>query len=327
MKSDIGMRKTTIYLLPIVIMLLSACSERLERLDDDSTFISLCASVNDAAIDTRAASQAKPFRGTVATDEYPLDAKVLFSTEKGVYRHSPVSPTYLPCHSKVTFVDDTYKYPEKYNGFNLKYPIDNSTVYCVGMSPADGEWVISDDGKYATHPIDGNDDLMFAACEEGTWSDHFEPHLYKHQLTWLKLCVYATDPDAEAFWGKIESLSVKSKAGIVMSLDDGSATFDTTIRLISAYEGDYQLTTTLCEIGSIFCSPEVEYDITVNTKKYGERTISVKLKDLQGNNLQSADEAVGNLYVIELGFTPFAIIEGNCVLNPWNYQDENLYLK
>lgn len=326
MKSDNAMRKAYTYFLIAMSVMASSCSERLEQADD-SALISLRAAIGEAAVSTRAVSKAEAFKGTVATEQNPLEAIVLFSTEAGVYRHAPAGPTYLPCHSKVTFTDDSYQYPEKYNGFNLKYPTDNATVYCVGMSPADGEWEISDDGRYARHHIDGNDDLMFAECREGSWSNHFEPHLYKHQLTWLKLCVYGTDSDVDAFWGSIESLTVESKDSLIISLSDGKASFSNTGDSICAFEGTHQLTATLHEIGSVFCAPALEYKITVKTRKAGERTIVIKLQDLGGDELTDPADAAGNLFVIELGFTPFAIIEGECVLNPWEYQDENLYLK
>lgn len=310
----------------MMVVMSSACSDNFEYIDDNS-LISLRAVVNEEVADTRASSLAKPFRGTVATEKNPLEAIVLFSTDENEYKHDPVEPTYLPCHSKVTFTDDSYEYPERYNGFNLKYPIDNSKVYCVGLSPADDDWNISDDGKYAEHPIDGNDDIMFAACKEGTWSERFEPHHFKHQLTWLKLCVYATDSDAYAFWGNIESITVKSRKNTIVSLVDGTVAFDTDTADICAFEGSYQLKTTLFEIGSIFCSPETEYMITVKSQKGKERTISIRPKNSMGDYLTNYEEAIGNLYVVELGFTPFAIIEGDCVLNPWEYQEENIYLK
>lgn len=326
MKSDIAMKRIPAYIMCFVVAFLSACSKTPDLHSDDA-LITVCASVTDTDVATRAASEAKPYRGTIPTEDNPLEAKMLFSTEEGAFRHSPVSPTWLPCHSKVTFTDDSYKYPEKYNGFNLKYPTDNSTVYCVGMTPADDLWQISSDGKTAEHPIDGSDDIMYAECLEGSWNRHFEPHHFKHQLTWIKFCVYATETDAGSFWGNIESLSIESKESIIISLEDGKVTFSENKREIPSFEGSHQLTTTLHELGSVFCSPSLEYRITVKTAKCEERSITVKLTDEKRSPLLDPADAAGRLYVIELGFTPFAIIEGECVLNPWEYQDENLYLK
>ena len=58
------------------------------------------------------------------------------------------------------------------------------------------------------------------------------------------------------------------------------------------------------------------------------RTVNVKLTDIEnGYFLEKAEDSRGKLFIINLYFKPFDIVEGKSSLYYWNNKNEELYLQ
>jgi hypothetical protein len=78
--------------------------------------------------------------------------------------------------------------------------------------------------------------------------------------------------------------------------------------------------------GDLLCAPSKEVTLSIKTTT-AERTITVPLKDVNGNVLTDADylsKAVGKLFIVNLYFAPFKDIDATCSLIPWNEQNVDL---
>ena len=312
----------------ILFAALAAC----ERVENPGTgLIGVSAGTGEFVSATRA--NAVPFKGTVPSEDNPLESTVWFSTEMTRFMHNPVPPTYLPCHTGITFESSAITYadyiPEGSNTpCSLTYPIYNTPVYCVGFHPADG-WNCTD-GINVTHPINGSEDLMFAEPIMGTWDQHFNTLNYKHQLTWIKVSVSAMTMETASQWGKVTNVTLKSRSSLNIDLSNNAEKV--------SYGGEYQVMTvyddpaglslnlTSQEVGSVFCAPETEYEISIKTENSVWKVLTVKLSDLDYKYITSPDQAVGKLFILSLYFNPFNVIEGTCTLNYWNDQNEDLFL-
>lgn len=315
------MRRSLTYIL-VVIVCTWACLSCSKLYTDSSRdgAIRLKVAVAETYVDTKAATAAVPYRGTTPTSENPLHAHVFFSAESGIYPHVPAAPTYLPAHTKVKFVDATFTYPDLVEGQNLMY-LGNTPVYCVGLAPADDKWVVSDDHKIASHEIDGAVDLMYASQIIGTWINHFPVQEYRHALTWIEVAVCASDVFAKDFWGEIKTIMIESSSKMNIELGTGVLSYSDDKKTFTAFDGSYELKPTIHELGSVFCSPTSELTMTINSEKISNKTVKVKMPS------QSITEMAGKVYVVELFFNSFDVVEGKCSIKPWEYQDENISMK
>lgn len=342
----------------LIAMFMTACT------DDDTVSIvenksiSLSAKVvTDYNIESRTRAtvtkdEAVPYRGEYPADA-PFTANILLSNTNGVYDNNPVAPTYLPIHTAINFDQNTAVFPNKYNGKDLKYPDDDSNIYCVCMYPADdiennNVWNISDDKRTATHLIDGETDLMFAPQITGKKLQVFPQQTFHHLLTWLRLCIYANSVNAVKNWGDIEYIKIKSKKYVSLDLSKTKADLSDTDNNAVSYididnanvsEGDnpdtdyfiypvvnHTLTTTFAQVGSVFCSPSLSYTIHVKTKNMpAEKVITVQLANEDGTAITNLEYCRGKVFVLELEFDTFNTIESKCVLNDWEVTDEDLY--
>ena len=102
-----------------------------------------------------------------------------------------------------------------------------------------------------------------------------------------------------------------------------------TPRYITCFENanGQELSLTSSNIGSVFCSPATSYQIRITMKDGVERTVDISLKDLKGNDLESSEDAKGQLFIINLYFKPFDIVEGKSNLYYWNNKNEDLHLQ
>lgn len=315
--------------------------------------ISLAARAN--AIDgmdatTRAASDAKEYRGIYPADA-PFKAMVCFSTTLGTYKNNPIvsgdNPTCLPIHTTMEFGLNTPIFPpehkptESATAYKLKYPKEGN-AYCVGfyldhkengnyIHNSENTWKISDDGTVATHPIDGNIDLMFAPEIEGSRGKPFGTQQYHHLQTWLKINVIATSEEAKNNWGDIEYIKVKSKNTVQLYLTkkdiNDAVTYDTNgeSQPILIVENK-RLDTYIKEVGSAFCEPQAVCTLLVKTKNHkAEKEIPISLADTAGNPVTEIKDIRGKLFAITLFFKPFAVVEGVCTLKAWENQDEDLF--
>ncbi len=285
--------------------------------------------------------------GSRATADYfeegdPLKAAVWFRKAGGGYDETPApgDTTYLPAHTNVEFNGLT---PVLYGTDNLKYPADNSKVYCVGMYPATG-WTQSDDNKTISRPINGEEDLMFAREIEGSWDNHFPAQDYKHLLTWIKINICASSHDAIEEWGTIKQITVNSASTVKVDLLNDDYIYEGNEQQIETISKDGEpitLSTTNHEVGSVFCSPKTKYTVTVTSvNKNGEEItksvdmtlniITTTVTDGQYideiTTVTDPAEAIGRCFVFSLYFTPYSVISGVTTLNSWDNQNEDIYL-
>lgn len=327
----------------LAVTLASSCSKWMKG---DEATIKVSAVIRDMSVSTKA--QADPFKGTYPTKDNILESKVLFSYDCSAFpvNNSPSAPHYIPSHTEISFSSSNL-FPatiEKESvEYSLTYPIPSDTqygieptVHCAGLSPVEG-WTFASDGKSATHPINGTDDIMFADVKSGEWDRTIPSLEFAHIQTWLKISVCATTAEAARTWGKITSLKVKTKKAAKITfptteggtstieyIDDGDDGDD---GWIEGIQESKDINITSSEFCSVFTSPQTTCEIIVYTDKYPEgRTVSIPLKDLNNETINDASETKGKLFVISLYFSPFKIINGVCTLDYWNDQDENLYL-
>lgn len=333
------MKLSGIIYITAMATLMASCSKQVQ--DVEGSPIQLSAAVTDIQASTK--SSAEPFRGTTPTNENRLNAKILFSNASGVYTNNPDAATSIPCHTTIKYTSGSLTYPDAVNNNNVRYPTANNTyetVYCTGLHPItiDGNgkitdnWTIPTNGKTASHPITGTEDIMYAPEISGKWDDPFgssadKVQKYSHLLTWLKICACATSSSAAEAWSEITKIEVQSKTIVNINLETKAVSFPGEAEYQTAYEstdGGYKLATTTKELGSIMCSPETSYNIKITLKDGSTVSTNVPLKNLAGTDVK-ANEAAGKLYVLSLYFTEYKVIEGTCTLTAWNDQYEDLY--
>ena len=340
----------TVYTATLVTVL-AACTPQTVELPGNGD-ISIIAGVKPVAGiveagTSRAVVEAVEYRGINPADN-PFVAEVWFTETSGEYKHEPdytgEGATCLPIHTYMTFDRNTRIFPPEHTpegsaaSYKLKYPKDGSKACCVGfysnhwtgngtLAHASSALWASSDNKTATHDIDGKTDLMYAPQVEGSRTTPFDTLRFHHLQTWLKLNVYADDEEAAKNWGKITSIEVTSNKTVSVDLgatEVNKTTVTYTGTQLLTITGNHSLTTDVTEVGSLFCSPETEYTLTIKTA-YNEKTLTIPICDKAGSAITDIDKIRGRLFVINLLFKPYSVVEGVCTLNAWENQDEDLY--
>ena len=308
-----------IFYLFIISLITIACTDSIDEWGHGE--ITLTAEVDN---DTQSRGL---WKGASVAD---MEATVWFNTESGVYpdNQNPSAPTYLPYRAQVKYATNgpTTIYVDGNTNNVLAYPTNNTTVYCVGFYPKN-EWSTTDNANtIAKHAINGTEDLMFAAENNGTWQAPFEVQTYQHLLTWLTVVVRATDVDAANSWGNIESLQLVNPASLVnIELKSGSITYLGTPNNVPQTPLHGDLSIGVNNLGDVLCAPATSYTLKVKNKNIeDEKDIIVKLKDKDGKELTSADAARGHQYIINLYFNSFNDINAMCSLIPWNEENMDL---
>ena len=349
-----------IYITMIAGMWLSACSEHDGGIPDkDAENISLSAVVDEVKIMSRTANDGA-YTGTVPSNENNLEAAVWFSLTSGKYPNNPSDDTDLPIHTSINYVSGTATFPDD-KSYTPKYPTSADPVYCVGFYPNDTGWTTNQDFSVATHTINGKQDLMFAPQISGNWNSHFQSQRFRHLLTWLKVCVCTTSPEAGSYWGKLTKISLKAvPQSLTIKLSKEEAddfnlksaveySAQTQDLLIKNTTEEVELEIVSKEVASVFCPPIMEEtdgkNKLKNKLKYklyiecenGSATIDVELKALNDKEENTGESSsgpsdaellaypAGLQYVLTLFFHPFNVVEGVCTLNAWNAQNEDLY--
>lgn len=339
---------TLIYAMVIGCMLFSSCSESDDLFSDMSKKdISLTAVVDEVKVITRSA-QDGAYTGTVPSVINNLEAAVWFSLKPGCYpatlpddwtdeEKTLSAETNLPVHGEINFQSGTATFPNSdSDATKPKYPTTGDPVYCVGFYPKNG-WTTTD-GEYnkATHAINGKDDLMFAPEIIGTWNTHFRTQRYRHLLTWLKVCVCITTPEAASYWGKLkqiylqgmpESLTIdltKPEQGFSMQNAVSFSENTSNIRLLEL-DAERELKITTQEVASVFCRPASSYTLVIECENGKTKEISIDLSALNENEKDLLNYPAGLQYVLILYFHPYNVVDGVCTLNAWNAQNEDLY--
>ncbi len=310
-----------------MIATLSACSEIETECAGE---IMMQASINDISVSTKADEPESIFKGAAPSSGNKLPVDLWISATSGVYTHNPAEVTMFPCSTKIEYDSPTPDYPDPIGENKIKYNRDDSWAYCVGFYPQ-GKWSVIE--TIATAEIDGKTDLMFAPQISGKWTMPFEEQTYSHLLTWLKVCICATDTEAVSAWGDIDDISVITDndypiySSVTADLGTGQTEYSGASQPLHFFADDVALETVIKETGSVLCSPSSKYRLKVRTLSGKEKTILINLKDLAGNEINSNVDAAGKMFVITLYFNPFDVIEGICTLNSWNNEDEELELE
>lgn len=317
-----------------VFLTMAACSETASDEPDLNGNIQLGVTVGDLQISSRAGVEADPY---LAQDGKPLKAAVWFRNYDGDYENNPDAKTNLPVHTTVEFNGSQLTYV-LYDKKNLKYPTGNSKIYCVGLYPVSEplQWKTTDN-MIVSHDINGNQDLMFAPEIEGCWNQNFPLQRYEHLLTWIKINICATSHDAVEAWGMIEQIYIHSDDEVTIDLKGGSCSYkESGQKKIPVMSNSSLLSTSTHEVGSVFCSPETEYKVTVQTRnksgKMEERTITLPLNLIDIDNddymteVTTEEQARGKCFVLSLYFMPHNVVDGICTLNSWSNQNEDIYI-
>lgn len=308
---------------------------------------------------------AAPYTGSPAANN-PLDAVLWLSYDLGSYSHNPALPQNLPCVTTVSYDSSAptdvrhdgqlvlYPVPVDAN-----YAETGDDVYCVGFSPSTG-WgdMTAAAVSSAGHVINGSEDLMFADQMMGSYSKNFGTQTYRHLLTWVKINMSTTSLKAAAIWGDVESLEVVSP-NRTLSVDFSGTLQDgmpqpSTIGYVGGPDvfpltlpANSSLNVTTKLFGQVFCAPpasaalngsgkyeyltedrgELGYIIRVRTRNIPQKEVFVKLKKEDNVTLiESADYAIGKLFVVNLHFNEIAVVEGVCTLRQWDDQNSDIYL-
>lgn len=315
----------------VVFLTMAACSESALDKPDMRGNIQLGATVGDLQINSRAT--ADPL---LTQQGDTLKAVVWLSDKMGEYGENPDSITNLPIRTKVEFKGSQLEYVYDDEEKNIQYPADDKLVYCIGLYPDSG-WETSND-KIVEHGINGVEDLMFASRITGKWTNHFNLQRYEHLLTWIKINICATSHDAVDAWGTIEQITVNSDSNVTIDLETGKYSYGgdpQEIETITAGSDDIHLSTATHEVGSVFCSPEKGYTVTVTSKNKNneeiEQTVKLNLNIINVDDdsikeVSEEEDARGKCFVFSLYFTPHKVIEGVCTLNSWYNQNEDIYI-
>lgn len=340
--------KRVLYIFIMACALAGCCENNDMQFGDN--LIALNASIFETNSTTRAL-KADEVRGDEPSREYPLEVLACFSTTSGAYSQSPtpVAPSYLPCNTTINYIDKIKTFPDPYEGNNLKqlkYPSDNSPVYCVGLYPKE-DWSFPANNKIR-YEINGEKDVMFAPEISGKWEYPFTTQTFTHMQAWLRIVICANNKDAIEAWGGIDSIKIKSRKYIDIDLakkpDPSVAasfaaeggieyTGEKGMIVVSA-EDSVELSTQLQEVCSFFYIPlnitndeNPDQTILIYTKNKGVKEVHFKLVDKDNKPIKNIHDAISKLYVLELHFQPFDFIKANCALKEWEAWDDNLYME
>ena len=331
----------------LLCMCLASCGGKGDILSDmNNREISLCATVEEIKTITRGDGA---YIGTTPSSINNLDAAVWFSLETGYYPEelpddaseqmkAMSAETNIPVHGEINYKSGTATFPESDNvAAQPKYPTNGHEVYCVGLYPKDN-WTVSADGRYATHEISGEEDIMFAPEITGKWDRHFTSQRYHHMLTWIKVCVCTTTAEASKYWGKLKKITLKDvpkylTIDLSIPESDSFKTKDASIfsedkvdEVIMESAQGLKMDIITQDVASIFCMPQQTYTLSIECENGTTQDIPIRLSVLEGENESLLEHPSGLQYLLILYFHPFNVVEGVCTLNAWNAQNEDLYL-
>lgn len=334
----------------VCVVALSACSEHDEPLlPSTADDISLRAIVDEVKTTTRNAEDGA-YTGQVPSANNNLETAVWFTLMPGSYpttcpdswsneMKALSAETNIPAHSTINFQSGTATFPDSESeSTKLKYPTSGAEVYCVGLYPQTG-WSVSNTDNFitASHTLDGNKDLMFAPEIVGSWNSHFLTQRYRHILTWLKILVCTTTPEAADYWGKLKKITIndipktvhvnlQEQENNAFSLQD-AVTYSNDKQPITILNNDegIGMGITTQDVASVFCHPSKTYSLNIECANASTKDLDIELKALSGVDDKLLNYPAGLQYILTLYFHPYNVVEGVCTLNAWDAQNEDLY--
>lgn len=344
------MKRQYLLYIPFLSCIFSACSKSEDPFSNGMVKdISLSAVVNEVKIITRSSDDGA-YTGTVPSVGNALDAAVWFSLNSGSFpstlpdgaseeERTLFAETNIPVHGEINFQSGTATFPKGENEEHKpKYPTNDRPVYCVGFYPKTGWDTVGDNASKATHAITGLEDLMFAPEITGRWNQHFSTQRYRHLLTWLKICICTTTPEAGNYWGKLKNITLKElpnaltidltkPEGNSFSLDSTVSPSDTKADLVIPINQGNGIDMSLVskEVASVFCYPSSTYTLSIECENGSTINKTITLETLDDGNAHLLSYPAGLQYVLILYFHPYNVVDGVCTLNAWNAQNEDLY--
>lgn len=273
---------------------------------------------------------ATPYDATTpdATVANRLPVNLWFSLDGSTFPESgTVNAVSTPLRRTVTYTSGEYFFPDAIAGAYLMYPSDGTDLYCVGLYPQSG-WSANGDNTKATHAVGTDDDLMFAPMTSGDKTTLMGRQTYQHLLTWIKVRAHATSAQAIDSWGNVTSITIDSKPTVEITLADGSVAFTGADTPLTVFSGNQALTIASAEFGSVFCSPVVaanpgnEYTLHITCAHYS-KDISVSLKNT--SYVEYVGSTAGKVFVINLNFDAFSLIDATCTLTSWDDSFVTIY--
>lgn len=341
-------RQQLIYIAAVCCMCWSGCSEHDEISPDNvAEKIALSAVVENVKMMSRS-SEGGVYTDTIPSGSNNLLAAVWFSLESGKYPEQlPVdatdemkalsAETNIPIHGEINYKSGTATFPNSDSDDEKpKYPTNDQNVYCVGLYPTTG-WTVSADATKAEHDLSGMQDLMFAPEITGRWNEHFTFQRYRHLLTWLKICVCATTPEAATYWGKLKKITLNdlpNKLTVDLTQpEDGDFELENVVTYSSETRNEpilnkepgIDMGIMMKEVASVFCKPSSSYTISIECENGRTVDKEIQLTPLNADDKDLLNYPAGLQYVLILYFHPYNVVEGVCTLNAWNAQNEDLY--
>lgn len=302
---------------------------------------------------------AKSFAGQEPTEANPFYPLVWFTATEGDYSVSDDAH-----HNKVKFTSSGLTFPDTdilYNTadknaltycFGL-YP-NNDGLWNLESSTAG--WSPTPVGSVLYADITGQEDLMFAPTVSGCINDKFNSTIYvtddpadkrlkfQHLLTWLKIRVNPAEQGAGAAWGKVKLIRVKTQQKVRIDLGTGQIYK----RTDTNDAGEYQVPAFVPDpldpvnpqqykdlesetpedpaIGSVLVVPDTHYEVTYQTEEMpSPKTIDVQMKDIDGNDITTVDEAKNKVFIISLFFYQRQKVEAQCTLEPMTDDQDMIY--
>ena len=213
------MRKT-LYILLSTLFLFTACQEGNEPNwgDEEDRGIYLAAALSGVA-GTRT-----PYELTIPTPDVPLHSAVWASTTEKKYIDDQKFGNAAPDYTVAVHSEATFRGGEKQLLRHAIYPYNQKPVYFIGLYPYTVNWETNTDGTTASCTFNGKDDVMFAPEVSGTYvsADEVEQRVvklhYYHLLTWLRIEIVADSETIRNAWGKLKSISIKSRNQVSINL-------------------------------------------------------------------------------------------------------------
>ena len=309
---------------------------------------------------------AKSFAGQEPTEANPFHPMVWFTRTAGDYSidtgtdyHNMVNFT----STGLTFPDEDIEYntadKSAYTYCFGLYPNNVDLGREIwGLEASTDGWTPTPAGSVLYADITGQEDLMFAPIVKGCINDKFNSTIYdnedpadkrlkfSHLLTWLKIRVNPAEQGAGEAWGKVKLLRVKTKQKVRVDLGTGAIynrtdADDAGTYWVPAFVPDpndpsnpqsyKDLEPDTPEdpaIASVLLVPATEYEIEYQTQQMpSSKFITVPMKDMQGNNIATADDARNKVFVVSLFFYQRQKVEALCTLEPMTDDFDQLYGK
>lgn len=292
------MKLQGIYLLLVPALLsVSSCSDP-EHSGFEQVPIELRASGNGEVI-----TKADP----IIANAFPTT--IFASKRDGIYTGIPSDADEWQKNSTVQ-TDGSVSLPD-----NPSYPKNGDWIYLVAVSPEVASSNNTDNGT-VTYTLDGQTDLMYAKQIKGNRWDGSRfssntdnkkdtPLEYVHQLT--QLVFKAQKAAAGGLTVKVNSIAIKSKKGVSITLSSGETTFsgtDEEVTLTLPSGGTDISATTPVDLGCLLLPPleTGAYKLTAETSIGTFKDLNISFESAGGNegNTGSNQFARGHSYVITL---------------------------